>query len=197
MANENEKARLFIAIELSYEVKSELTRLQERLKKACGFCPARWVAADNIHLTLNFLGDVALVKVDDITTAIQTTAREFSAFELSLSETGAFPNLDRPHVVWVGLGGEVAKLLSLQKRLESLLADVGFKPEDRAFSPHLTLARVKDEASPADKKRLGEAIAKTKCEDKCTVPVDSISLIKSELTPSGPVYTILFNSHLH
>ncbi len=192
----NETARLFIAVELSDEVKNELTRLQERLKKACGFCPARWVAARNIHLTLNFLGDVATSKIDDIKNAVRSTSEEFSPFRLSLAETGAFPNLDRPHVVWVGLGGEVPKLLALQKRLESLLSNLGFRPEDRAFSPHLTLARIRDEASQADKKRLGEAIAKTACENKCAVPVDSVSLIKSELTLSGPVYTVLFTGHL-
>ena len=96
-AEDNDKARLFIAVELPDEVKSQLTDLQERLKKACGFCPARWVAAGNIHLTLNFLGDVAVDKIDDITNAVKTAAVEFPPFELSLTETGAFPNLERPH----------------------------------------------------------------------------------------------------
>jgi RNA 2',3'-cyclic 3'-phosphodiesterase len=189
-------ARLFIAIELNDEVKGELGRLEERIKQACGFCPARWVAPDKIHLTLNFLGDVATSKIDAIKSAVSQAAGEYSAFQLSLSSPGAFPNLDRPHVVWVGLEGDVAKLLALQKRFEQFLSSLGFPPEARPFSPHLTLARVRDEASPADRKKLGEAIVKSRCERDCAVSVSSVSLIQSKLTPDGPVYTVLFNKQL-
>jgi RNA 2',3'-cyclic 3'-phosphodiesterase len=188
--------RLFIAIELTEEVKGELGRIEERLKKACGDCPAKWVAPDKIHLTLNFLGDVALTKIDAIKAAIAQAAAEHRPFQLSLSAPGAFPNLDRPHVVWVGLEGDGEKLLALQKRLEQLLAGLGFPPEARPFSPHLTLARVRDEATPADRKKLGEAILKTRCETDCSISVGSVSLIRSQLTPAGPVYTILFEKQL-
>jgi 2'-5' RNA ligase len=84
----------------------------------------------------------------------------------------------------------------IQKRLEQLLAGLGFNPENRPFSPHLTLARVRDEASASDKKRLGQAISATVCDNKCSIPVHSISLIKSQLTTAGPIYTILSSATL-
>jgi 2'-5' RNA ligase len=190
------KLRAFIAIELPGEMKRELTRLQERLKRACNYCPARWVAAENIHLTLNFLGDVPMAKLDDIKTAISQACSEFEPFELTMDGLGAFPNLERPHVVWAGLGGDTERLSGLQQQLERLLAGLGFNHENRLFSPHLTLARVRDEASAADKKRLGQAIGSTTCDTSCVIPVRYVHLIKSHLTAIGPVYTMLFSAQL-
>lgn len=194
--NNSEQVRSFIAIELPQETKHELARLQERLKRACGYCPARWVAAESIHLTLNFLGDVPRSKLDDIKSAVAQACAEAGTFELALASLGAFPNLERPHIVWVGLSGDVERLLKIQKRLEQLLAGLGFDPENRPFSPHLTLARVRDEASAADKKRLGQAICSTTCKTDYSIPVRQVSLIKSQLTPAGPVYTILSSAEL-
>jgi RNA 2',3'-cyclic 3'-phosphodiesterase len=194
--SEPSKARLFVAVELTSGVKGELARLQERLKKTCGFCPARWVSVDNIHLTLNFLGDVDISLLKAVKATVKQAGDEFPPFELSMTDTGVFPNLERPHVVWVGLGGDTSKLAAVQKRLEGLVEVLGFRPEDRSFSPHLTLARVRDEATPADIKRLGEAIGQTRCEKDCSIPIDSISLIRSQLTPDGPIYTVIFNAPL-
>ena len=194
--NSAQAARLFIAVELPEETKRELSHVQEGLKRACGYCPARWVAPDSIHLTLSFLGDVPILKIDGIKDALTQVGADFKTFDLSLDGVGAFPNLERPHVVWVGLGGDTGKLSSMQKKLEGLLALLGFNLENRPFSPHLTLARVRDEASPADKKRLGQAIGSTTCRDDCLFSVHEISLIKSYLTPAGPVYTVLFSAPL-
>ena len=137
-----------------------------------------------------------LAKLDDIKSAIARTTNRVKAFELTLDGLGAFPNLDRPHVVWVGLGGDIERLSGIQNTLEQHLAGLGFSPENRPFSPHLTLARVRDEASAADKQRLGQAIASTACDTDCSIPVQQVSLIKSQLTPSGPIYTVLFSSPL-
>jgi len=194
--NNAEQVRAFIAVELPQETKSELAHLQEKVKGACGYCPARWGAVENIHLTLNFLGDVPLSKLDAIKSAVTQACRGFDTFELTLAGLGAFPNLENPRVVWVGLNGNVEELSKIQKYLEHLLAGLGFSPENRPFSPHLTLARVRDEASAADKKRLGQAIGSTACATDCRIQVGSISLIKSQLTPSGPIYTVLSSAVL-
>jgi len=194
--NNTEQVRSFIAIELPQETKSELAHLQERLKQACGYCPAKWVAVESIHLTLNFLGDVPLSRLDDIKNAVVRAADASDTFELALDGLGAFPNLERPHIVWVGLSGNIEKLSKIQKRLEQLLAGLGFSPEIRPFSPHLTLARVRDEASAADKKRLGQAISSTTCKNDCSIPVRQVSLIKSQLTPAGPIYTVISSATL-
>lgn len=194
--NNAEQVRSFIAVELPEDTRHTLAHLEERLRKACGSCPARWVAPDSIHLTLNFLGNVPVAKLDDIKSAIARTTNRVKALELTLDGLGAFPNLDRPHVVWVGLGGDIERLSGIQNTLEQHLAGLGFSPENRPFSPHLTLARVRDEASAADKQRLGQAIASTACDSDCSISVKQVSLIKSQLTPSGPVYTVLFSSPL-
>ena len=188
--------RAFIAIELPDEARRDLAHLQEKLKQACGYCPAKWVAPGSIHLTLNFLGDVPLPKLEDIKSAVAQAGLASRPFELALGGLGAFPNLERPHVVWVGLDGDLDRLVKMQKHLEELLAKLGFPPENRPFSPHLTLARVRDEASPADRKKLGQVIGATVRENNCSIPVHSISLIKSQLTPAGPVYTVLFSASL-
>jgi len=183
--------RSFIAIELPEETKLELARLQNRLKASCGYCPAKWVAPQSIHLTLNFLGDVDTARLEEIKQAIALTASQFEPFELRLAESGAFPNLERPQVVWVGLKGDIGRLEQIQKQLELRLVPLGFRAENRPFSPHLTLARLRDEASAGDRKRLGQAIAAAACDTGCMVPVTAINLMKSELTSAGPVYTRL------
>jgi len=191
-----EQVRSFIAIDLPQETKSELAHLQERLKRACGYCPTKWVGVESIHLTLNFLGDVPLSRLDDIKNAVTQAAAASDTFELALGCLGAFPNLERPHIVWVGLAGEVEKLAKIQKHLEQLLAGLGFSPEIRPFSPHLTLARVRDEATATDKKRLGQAISFTMCKTDCSILVCQVSLIKSQLTTAGPIYTVLSSATL-
>jgi len=194
--NNPEQVRSFIAIELPQEIKSELAHLQERLKRACGYCPAKWVTIESIHLTLNFLGDIPFSRLDDIKNAVAQAAAASDIFELGLDGLGAFPNLERPHIVWLGLNGNVEKLSKIQKRLEQLLAGLGFSPEIRPFSPHLTLARVRDDASAADKKRLGQVISSTTCKTDCLIPVRQVSLIKSQLTPAGSIYTVLSSATL-
>jgi 2'-5' RNA ligase len=188
--------RLFVAIELPEAVKHELTHLQQSLKKACGNCPARWVSAENIHLTLNFLGNIDACRLAEIEDAVMQTGAVTEGFELTLADAGAFPNMERPRVVWVGIQGDLKRLTMLQKYLEQSLSRIGFAPEPRIFSPHLTLARVGDEALPAARKRLGEAAGAMTCGTRCQLPVRSISLIQSHLTPSGPIYTVLMSSPL-
>jgi 2'-5' RNA ligase len=188
--------RLFVAIELPDPVKQELGRLQEHIEKSCRSCPARWVTPGNVHLTLNFLGDVGASKLEDIKRAVAQTSGGATGFDLSLGELGAFPNLERPRVIWVGIRGDLNRLLALQKNLEQSISPLGIAPAARPFSPHLTLARIGDEVFAADKKRLGTAAAGTACGTDCRVPIRSVSLIRSQLKPGGPVYTVLDSKDL-
>ena len=194
--NNSGTMRLFVAIELPDSIKQELVRLQEHIKKSCGSCPARWVAPGNVHLTLNFLGDVSASKFDDLKRAVAQTSGGADGFDLTLAELGAFPNLERPRVIWVGIRGDLNRLLALQKNLEQSISALGITPENRPFSPHLTLARVGDEVFAADKKRLGAAAAGTGCGTDCSIPIRSVSLIRSQLTTGGPVYTVLDSTNL-
>lgn len=186
-----EHIRAFVAVEMPDKIRDELSRLQSKLQQSCGFCPAKWVTPASIHLTLQFLGNVPLSKIGGIKNALTKLSSFYNAFEVTLAGLGVFPGIHSPRVVWVGLGGDLEQLSKIQKHLEQLLAESGFNPETRPFSPHLTLARIRDEASSADRQKLGQVISSMTYKPGCKIPVRSISLIKSQLTPSGPIYTVL------
>ena len=141
-----EQIRSFIAIELPDELKSGLIQLEARLK--LDKQPwVKWVNPASIHLTLKFLGNIAVDRTGEITRAMEEAVQGISPFHLEVKELGVFPNLRRVQVAWVGISGEVDKLSQLQKRIETTLTPLGFAPESRAFTPHLTLARLRDQAS--------------------------------------------------
>jgi len=183
-----EQLRCFIAIELPEEIRAGLSRLQAQLKSGNQFS-VKWVDPYSVHLTLKFLGNVNADMMSQITEAIAEAAQGVSSFHLEIKGLGVFPNPRRVQVVWVGISGEVDKLLQLQKGIESALARLGFAPESRAFTPHLTLARVRDRTSPDERQRLGELIAGTKFEAAYTFPVEAISLMRSQLTREGAIYS--------
>jgi len=183
-----EQVRCFIAIELPEEIKAGLTRLQAQLKSS-DQPGVKWVDPYGIHLTLKFLGNVDADRVSQITRAMEEAAQGISPFHLEIKGLGVFPNLRRVRVAWVGISGEVDKLLQLQQRIESNLAELGFAPEPRAFTPHLTLARVRDQASLDERQRLGQLISSTKFETAYSFPVEAISLMRSQLTREGAIYS--------
>jgi 2'-5' RNA ligase len=190
-----EQVRSFIAIELPEELKKGLRELQAQLK-AGSRAPAKWVDPAIIHLTLKFLGDVAADRIDSITEAMTEAARGISSFPLEVKELGVFPNPRRVQIVWVGLSGGLEKLARLQQRIESGLGMLGFPPEGRRFTPHLTLARVRDQATPDERQKLGQLIADTGFEAAPSFIVDSVNLMKSRLTREGPIYTRLSSAAL-
>ena len=184
-----EQIRCFIAIELPAELKLKLAQLEAQLK-AEEQPWVKWVRPDSIHLTLKFLGNIAVDMTAAITGAIEESARGIIPFHLRASELGVFPNLKRAQVAWVGMSGEVDKLSQLQERLESNLTPLGFTPESRSFTPHLTLARLSNRASLDDRQRFGKLIASTRFEAG-DIEVDAISLIRSQLTRGGAIYSRL------
>ena len=183
-----EQIRSFIAIELPDELKLELIQLEARLK--LDKQPwVKWVNPYSIHLTLKFLGNIAIDRTGEITRAIEEAVQGISPFHLEVKELGVFPNLRRVQVAWVGISGEVDKLSQLQKRIETTLTPLGFAPESRAFTPHLTLARLRDQASLDERQRFGQLIANAKFEAAYTIEVDAISLMRSQLTREGAIYS--------
>jgi 2'-5' RNA ligase len=183
-----EQVRCFIAIGLPDEVKDGLSNLQAQLKS--GNQPGvKWVDPYGVHLTLKFLGSVGVDRIDPITGAMEEAAQGIPPFRLKVEGLGVFPNLRRVQVVWVGVSGEVDKLAQLQQRLESNLAGLGFAPENRRFTPHLTLARLRDRASLDEREGLGQLIAGTKFEPAYSFQVEAISLMRSQLTREGAIYS--------
>lgn len=186
-----EMIRTFVAIELDPAILKVLCQVQDTLKRAPVARVARWVSPAGIHLTLKFLGDVSSDRVPEITQAIERGCRPFAPFRISPSAAGFFPNPHRLRVVWVGVDGEVETLLRLQRAVESELNAQGFPPEGRGFQPHLTLARVRDYARPAEREELAKRIGAVQVDTHSEMQVREVHLICSQLRPTGAVYTSL------
>ncbi len=182
-----EQIRSFIAIELPDEFRLELGQLEARLKSSQPPW-VKWVDPNSIHLTLKFLGNITIDRTEEITRAMEEAARGIPPFHLEARDLGVFPNSRRVQVAWVGISGEVDKLGQLQQGIESNLAHLGFTPESRAFTPHLTLARLHQRASSDERQRFGQLIADTKFEAG-TIKVDAINLMKSQLSRGGAIYS--------
>ena len=182
--------RAFIAVELPEGLKKELTELEAQLKK---YSPpvVRWVDPNSIHITLKFLGEISTDSIDELMMAIEEAVQGIQPFQLQIREVGAFPGLDRAQVLWVGVKGDVDKITQLQKRIEANTEQLGFPREARAFTPHLTVGRVRDEARPSDRQRLGKLLTDTTFSTLHNVDIDSVNLMKSQLTPAGAIHTCI------
>ena len=182
--------RVFIAIELEAGLVSALGRLQRGLREQVAL-PLRWVDLSGVHLTLKFFGNVEQSRLEDIEAGMKAAATPSAPFELALGSLGAFPNVRRPRVVWIGLGGPTDELLRLQGRIETEMVPRGFPREGRSFRPHLTLARARAGAvrGPGlDQIMLSELAVDA---EGVTQQATSMSLIRSDLRPTGAVYTRL------
>jgi 2'-5' RNA ligase len=190
VAHNPEQIRSFIAIDLPEEAKKGLARLRKELEKD-EHRFVKWVDTGGIHLTLKFLGNIPAERVTEITGAMEKAAQGTSSFHLEISGLGAFPSLRQARVFWVGIGGEMDKLSRLQQNIDSALAALGFAKEERPFVPHLTLARIREGASPSERRSFGELVGSTTFEDKYPVGVEAVRLMRSQLTPAGAIYTCL------
>lgn len=184
-----EEVRTFVAIELGGGMAERLAEVQNLLRRQIS--GVRWVHPSSIHLTLKFLGVVAVQRVSEIEAAVARAAVEARSFQVDFQGLGCFPNTRSPSVIWVGVGGELEPLRRLQGRVEEELEGIGFAREDRAFSPHLTLGRVAKTAVGAERRSLGDVVAKAPVERLGEIQVEAISLMRSQLTPSGALHSRL------
>jgi RNA 2',3'-cyclic 3'-phosphodiesterase len=173
-------------------VRDSLGHAQQVLQLATGADArmVKWVAPASIHLTLKFLGDTPTSGLDAIRAALQRVAAPTPPFSLHLGHAGCFPNARQPRVVWIGMDGDLDELSALQKAIEATVSPLGFPAENRPFSPHLTLGRVRDDTDAIARQRIGAAVQ--------SLPVPAlpfsatgVSLMRSELQPGGAVYTQL------
>ncbi len=192
--------RLFIAIELNDALRTELKRVQKQLQDECWRVSVakaiRWVAPQNIHLTLKFLGNCDHAQIPSLTTALERAAKHSAPFVLAARGLGCFPNARRPNNVWVGLEGDVNTAALLAQHIENETHALGFAREERGFTPHLTLGRVKREGSNHERATLGELIKNFPTTTYGTIRADAIHLIVSDLKPTGPIYTFLAQAKL-
>jgi 2'-5' RNA ligase len=183
--------RAFIAIELDNTVHDELEKIQRRLRAEPISGLVRWVTPDSMHLTLKFLGDMDPARVPHVVAAIQTACVGIAPFEMAVRGAGCFPNYQRPNVIWAGLTGQVQPATLLAQHIEDECARLGFEPDGRPFSPHLTLGRVMREAAPPERRQIGETVRRLDINLKSIIRANEVTLIRSELKPAGSVYTPL------
>ena len=183
--------RAFIAIELPDEISAFIRKIQEGLR-SYGF-KARWVRPENIHLTLKFLGDINKEDIKKAGDAIISAAGENASMSLGAKGIGFFPGVKRSRVIWTGIAGQTRELADLQKTLDGKLETIGFPKEKRPFKGHLTIARIKRKI---DARRLIDAMKEFGRFESKTFIANEVVLFKSELKPSGAVYTKLMSATL-
>ena len=185
--SDEKSIRAFLAIDPSQEVLNEVGRIQDRFKKSIQG-DIRWVRPEGIHLTLKFFGYVSETDITNISVVVKNNIVNVKPFILNIRRVGVFPSVNRARVLWLGMDGDVDVLIRLQKSIDTELQRYGFETENRAFSPHLTLARIKE-----PKGLIGIAKIMEKSEEYTagSFTVDGLNLFKSTLTPKGAIYTKL------
>jgi 2'-5' RNA ligase len=181
--------RCFIAININETIRKALAKLQNELQGEADVkkSDVKWVNPENIHLTLKFLGEIKDEQIVDVCNITGDVAGRHKAFELDIESVGHFGGRSA-RVLWVGMGQNSEKLLQLQQDLEQQLDSAGWHKEARKFSGHLTLCRIRNTKAGIILARLAQEYKDFKLG---TAPVDSVSVYQSQLTPKGPIYTVL------
>jgi 2'-5' RNA ligase len=187
--------RAFLASELPPPLQDAIQTATTSLRQTLGDELIRWVPIRNIHLTLKFLGDVSPSSLDLIEQMLATEAAQVPCFEVQIEGLGAYPNSRRPRVLWVGLSAP-ASLVALQHAIEAASARLGFESEDREYSPHLTIGRVRQDISSTEQHKIRAALESTLIGNLGSARVDAVHLFKSDLQRTGSIYTKLFTTPL-
>ena len=183
--------RLFVAVPIPEPVARFLEDIRRRLETP--EVSIRWVPVKNIHLTLQFFGEVEAASVAAIADQMDAVADAAPSFSIAAKGVGGFPNMRRFRVLWIGLGGETRQLAAIQGALAARLETIGFARERRRYHPHLTIGRARQ---PIDGRRWGEQLAPLSDCASDPFRVDRICLFASLLKPGGAEYTCLHTSHL-
>ncbi len=184
--------RTFIGIRLADGLRSAVVELCDELRRAS--VRVKWVEPENVHFTLRFLGETDDVAVPAIAESLKNVVSSVPMFSIELCGVGAFPNVKKPRVLWVGIEPADGPLLELKRAVDGALADHGFSPEEgRPFHPHVTLGRVKDS-------RVANVLTEPLCRAADTalgvMEVRDVAFIRSTLSPRGPQYTDLYRLQL-
>lgn len=186
------RVRTFIAIDLGKAIRDRLMALQESLTKTVS--GVKWVEPDNLHMTLLFLGEVDDRELPALCQAVEDVASTKPPFSLEIEKTGCFPNARRPRILWVGVGAGTQEVCALHDALEPPLLELGcYRREERKYTPHVTLGRIRGEGTPAG---LTAALAQQLTWKAGAVNVRELHVMSSELASDGPQYTILSRAKL-
>jgi len=180
-----EQVRSFISIDLEdQQILSRITSILSSLQSLGG--DLKPVERENIHLTLKFLGNVSAPRLGEVKSSLQEVI--FSAFTAEIKGAGAFPNLNHMNVIWVGVNEGWSKVEQIYEQVEKLLSSLGFRRENRPFTPHITIARVR---SGRKRDEVAKFLQRLTDESFGTITVDKVRLKQSILSSSGPKYSTL------
>ena len=185
--SDEKSIRAFLAVDPPQEVLNEVGIIQDRFKKAIRG-DIRWVKPEGIHLTLKFFGYVSETDIANISEVVKNNIVNIKPFMLNIRRVGVFPSINRARVLWLGIDGDIDVLIKLQKSIDTELHKYGFEMENRPFSPHLTLARIKE---PKGLIGLAKIMEKSEEYTAGSFTIDGLNLFKSTLTPKGAIYTKL------
>jgi RNA 2',3'-cyclic 3'-phosphodiesterase len=187
----NQTIRAFVAVPIPESTMIRIFDIQERLKSYR--LPVRWVKPENVHLTLKFCGEISLSTINDIAKVLEETVQEHSPLMFFLKGLGVFPNIKKPRILWIGISGDIKPLSEIQANLETNLEKKGFAKENRPFKSHLTLGRIKGNIDPENLFDILRSFS-----DFTSEPFEAKELVlyKSELNPSGALYTKLETVYL-
>jgi len=188
--------RTFIAADIPPSIKKSIKIQVDNLRKFIGDSSVRWVPVDNIHITLKFLGDTSPSNLDLLKQIIITQAGSFSEIDITIGGLGSFPSPKQARVLLIIIHAPAA-LEALARGVDSACTKIGYQPETRPFSPHLTIGRVRRGVSTSDQMKIHKALKEIKIDSLGTTRVDYIHLYKSELSPAGARYTKLFSAPLN
>jgi 2'-5' RNA ligase len=180
--------RAFIALDIPSSIREEAKRIQSRLRGAPLSSRVSWSKIDNLHLTLQFLGDIPEPLVSDVSRALDVVSARHNLFALSVRGVGAFPHAARARVLWIGCQDTHRQLEKLADDIRLAMIPLGFEPEQRPFAGHLTLGRIK---FPRPDAALTRALDSFKDTDLGAMQVEAIHLFQSQLQPQGSIYTKL------
>jgi 2'-5' RNA ligase len=187
------RLRTFIAVDVGKPIRDRLVSLQERLAQTGA--PVKWVETENLHVTLLFLGEVDERDVPAVCRAAADVCQVHAPISLAVEGVSCFGNPRRPRTLWVGLNSGAAEVCTLHDALEPPLLDLGcYRREERQFTPHITIGRVKSDRPNA---ALANALTKLAAWHAGQVEVREILVLSSELTSDGPIYTVLSRAKLN
>lgn len=185
------RLRTFIGVDLGKPIRDRTVALQETMARSGA--EVKWVEPENLHVTLLFLGEVEDREIPRVCQIVAETTQMHAAFTMSVETAGCFPNPRRPRILWVGVGQGAQELCRLHDDLERPLEELGYRREERRYSPHITLGRVRSER-PAQ--TIAAALARHSVWKAGEKLVEEIQVMSSELTSTGPIYTVLSRARL-
>lgn len=179
----SETIRTFIAAKINSKILNDISKAQEYFKRTS--CDAKWVKTINMHLTLKFLGNLDQKEVDTVIKKLELITKDTRSIQTKLTRIGAFPNIERPRVIWAGLEDTTNEITDLAEKIEDILGKTGFKKEEHLFKPHITIGRIRSQKNISE---LSEKIKNYSFSQNIDQQISEIKFIKSDLTPDGPIY---------